>query len=104
MPTQGRLPGLPLVASPAEAPRSRQKTGEPCSGPKKPSRVGERATRSKVRSRRVRGGYRSTVCGGGIKSFVQEQLGEDWRVPTLWSGKGLPERHQRNWPLPHVVK
>src|SRR5829696_8190223 len=39
-----------------------------------------------------------------VKSFVKEQLREDWIVPTLWSGKELPEQSQRNWPLPYVIK
>ena len=38
------------------------------------------------------------------KDYVRETLGDDWIIPTLWSGTALPPRDRRNWPLPFVVK
>lgn len=36
------------------------------------------------------------------KRIVADRLGEDWIVPTLWSGTHLPEAP--DWPRPFVVK
>lgn len=38
------------------------------------------------------------------KSCVRETLGDEWVIPTLWSGEKLPDRSQRNWPYPYVLK
>jgi hypothetical protein len=37
-----------------------------------------------------------------VKPFVEERLGRDWLIPTLWHGKALPETPL--WPRPFVVK
>ena len=37
-----------------------------------------------------------------VKDFVRDRLGEDWVIPTLYSGRELPE--QRDWPVPYVLK
>jgi hypothetical protein len=39
-----------------------------------------------------------------VKDHVAAMLGDDWIIPTLWTGKVLPELEARNWPLPYVVK
>jgi hypothetical protein len=39
-----------------------------------------------------------------VKEFVRDRLGDEWIVPTLWHGPGLPLRQERNWPIPFVVK
>lgn len=37
-----------------------------------------------------------------VKAVVREVLGEDWCIPTLWSGTELPDAPQ--WELPFVIK
>lgn len=39
----------------------------------------------------------------GAKEFVRGRLGEDWIIPTLWSGDRLPQCPPR-WPAPYVLK
>ncbi len=39
-----------------------------------------------------------------VKEYVAEVLGAGWTIPTLWCGKTLPPRHERNWPIPYVLK
>ncbi|HVI90127.1 MAG TPA: ATP-grasp fold amidoligase family protein, partial [Dongiaceae bacterium] len=39
-----------------------------------------------------------------VKDYVREKLGDEWVIPTLWSGKHLPPRDQRDWPRPFVIK
>src|SRR3982751_184831 len=36
-----------------------------------------------------------------VKEFVRDSLGEDWIIPTLWSGKVLPPLDHRNWKPPY---
>jgi hypothetical protein len=38
------------------------------------------------------------------KEEVIRILGEEWVIPTIWSGVRLPPRSERNWPLPYVIK
>ena len=38
----------------------------------------------------------------GVKHLVADRLGSEWIVPTLWSGRDLPQ--QPEWPRPFVVK
>ncbi len=38
------------------------------------------------------------------KAVVEEELGPEWLIPTLWSGTDLPPRDERNWPMPYVIK
>jgi TupA-like ATPgrasp len=38
------------------------------------------------------------------KECAAEILGEEWIIPTLWSGEKLPPRASRNWPIPYVIK
>ncbi len=39
-----------------------------------------------------------------VKDYVANVLGDDWVIPTLWAGPGLPPREDRRWPLPYVIK
>jgi hypothetical protein len=39
-----------------------------------------------------------------VKDFVRAKLGDEWLIPTIWSGKDLPPREERNWALPFVIK
>lgn len=39
-----------------------------------------------------------------VKQFVEDKLGSEWVVPTLWHGPILPPLKQRNWPVPFVLK
>jgi len=39
-----------------------------------------------------------------VKDWVRKKLGDSWVTPTLWWGKELPDRSQRNWPMPYVIK
>jgi hypothetical protein len=39
-----------------------------------------------------------------VKEFVRDSLGEDWIIPTVWSGKVLPPLDHRNWEPPYVLK
>jgi len=39
-----------------------------------------------------------------VKDFVRDKIGQDWIIPTLWSGTCLPPRDRRNWPIPYVLK
>lgn len=39
-----------------------------------------------------------------VKQHIRELLGEEWVIPTLWSGNKLPPRAERNWPIPYVLK
>ena len=39
-----------------------------------------------------------------VKKLGAERLGPEWIIPTLWTGKALPPRGQRNWPRPYVIK
>jgi hypothetical protein len=38
------------------------------------------------------------------KQRAAEILGDDWVIPTLWSGSRLPPRQERKWPIPYVIK
>ncbi|RYG57985.1 MAG: hypothetical protein EON56_01050 [Alphaproteobacteria bacterium] len=40
-----------------------------------------------------------------VKTFIAERVGEQHVIPTLWSGSTrMPPRHQREWPIPFVIK
>lgn len=39
-----------------------------------------------------------------VKEYVAEILGSEWVIPNLWTGKELPRRTERNWPIPFVIK
>jgi hypothetical protein len=39
-----------------------------------------------------------------VKDYVRKKLGDAWVTPTLWSGKKLPPRSERNWKVPFVIK
>src|SRR5438067_1482829 len=39
-----------------------------------------------------------------VKDFVAEKLAPGWTTPTLWHGASLSPLHERNWPLPFVLK
>ena len=39
-----------------------------------------------------------------VKDYVREALGEQWLIPSIWYGKALPPREERNWPIPYVLK
>ena len=39
-----------------------------------------------------------------VKEFVASRLGSEFVTPTLWSGERLPPLHERNWPIPFVIK
>lgn len=49
---------------------------------------------------------RFSICADKVlvKQYVRERLGGGILVPTLFSGRRLPPREQRTWPLPFVVK
>ena len=38
------------------------------------------------------------------KEHVRRLLGEEWVIPTIWSGDRLPPRDARRWPIPYVLK
>ena len=39
-----------------------------------------------------------------VKDFVRDRIGEQYVVPTLYAGPGLPPLSERTWPLPYVIK
>jgi hypothetical protein len=39
-----------------------------------------------------------------VKKVVAERLGSEWVTPTLWTGRSLPPRAERSWPMPYVLK
>ncbi|MGK2911867.1 MAG: ATP-grasp fold amidoligase family protein [Sphingobium sp.] len=39
-----------------------------------------------------------------VKNAVMAQIGEEHIIPTYWSGSKLPQRQERNWPKPYVLK
>jgi hypothetical protein len=39
-----------------------------------------------------------------VKDFVDSRLGFGWITPTLWHGAQLPQKRERNWPLPFLIK
>src|ERR1700758_4139949 len=39
-----------------------------------------------------------------VKDYVRELAGEQYVIPTIWSGKKLPPRSERSWSRPFVVK
>ncbi|OEO29498.1 hypothetical protein VW23_026080 [Devosia insulae DS-56] len=39
-----------------------------------------------------------------VKPIVADQLGAEWITPTLYAGRVLPPRDERNWPMPYVIK
>lgn len=39
-----------------------------------------------------------------VKAFVEQTLGSEWIIPTLWYGPKLPPLEERTWPVPFVVK
>lgn len=38
------------------------------------------------------------------KEYVAGILGNDWIIPSLWTGEKLPPFSERNWPIPFVIK
>lgn len=38
------------------------------------------------------------------KEYAARLLGSEWINPVLWQGSALPARHERNWPIPYVLK
>ena len=38
----------------------------------------------------------------GVKQHVEQLLGSEWVIPTIWHGTSLPEK--RDWPLPWIMK
>lgn len=38
------------------------------------------------------------------KDYVAERIGAEYIIPTLWHGKSLPHRAERNWARPYVLK
>jgi len=38
------------------------------------------------------------------KEYVAKVLGEEWIIPNIWTGRALPPRSERNWPIPYVLK
>lgn len=38
------------------------------------------------------------------KEYVTGILGNQWIIPTLWTGRALPPRAERMWPVPYVLK
>ena len=38
------------------------------------------------------------------KEYVARTLGEEWVIPNIWTGRALPPRAERNWPIPYVFK
>jgi hypothetical protein len=39
-----------------------------------------------------------------VKDHVGRAIGSQYLMPTIWSGRALPPRDQRNWPVPSVIK
>lgn len=39
-----------------------------------------------------------------VKSFVSNKLGDDFVIPLIWSGAGLPPIEARDWQIPFVLK
>src|SRR4028119_2478026 len=39
-----------------------------------------------------------------VKEHVASLIGQKYVTPTLWSGKVLPPREERQWPVPFVLK
>jgi len=39
-----------------------------------------------------------------VKAYVEERLGREWLIPTLWHGRALPPVSDRTWPMPFVIK
>ncbi|CAA9518304.1 MAG: hypothetical protein AVDCRST_MAG09-1878 [uncultured Sphingomonas sp.] len=39
-----------------------------------------------------------------VKAHVAKLIGEQYLIPTLWSGPTLPPRAERTWPIPFVLK
>jgi hypothetical protein len=39
-----------------------------------------------------------------VKEHVAAELGQEWVIPTIWSGPVLPPRQERRWPIPYVIK
>ena len=35
-----------------------------------------------------------------VNAYVAEPIGENYLIPTLWSGPTLPPRGERSWPIP----
>src|SRR5690606_11636783 len=44
------------------------------------------------------------VDKAAVKAHVDSLVGENWVVPTLYAGPGLPPLTERNWPRPYVLK
>lgn len=39
-----------------------------------------------------------------VKDHVAGILGREWVLPTIWSGSTLPQRTERRWSIPYVLK
>jgi len=39
-----------------------------------------------------------------VKDHISAVLGPEWIIPTLYYGDDLPPMHERNWPVPYVIK
>lgn len=46
------------------------------------------------------------ICSDKVlaKDYVAERIGSEYVIPTLWHGKSLPPRAQRNWARPYILK
>lgn len=67
-----------------------------------PSTFSEKIQKSKVFNRDNRIPIRQDKVL--VKDIVTQKLGAAYVIPTLWHGTQLPPRHQRNWPMPFVIK
>lgn len=78
------------------------RVGNPCLRLKNPQTFNEKIQHRKFYERDMR--MPSLIDKVEAKKIVAARIGVEWIIPTLYAGRTLPSRNQRNWQIPYVLK
>ena len=68
---------------------------------KNPRTFSEKVQLRKLNARDPR--FRELADKVRVKEHVSKMIGEQFVIPSFWSGKGLPPVEARSWPTPFVI-